>query len=382
VENGYQAALMAPTEILAEQHFVVLSELLEKLGIAAALLTSSVKEQQKQEIITKINRGELQIILGTHALIEEDVVFKKLGLAVIDEQHRFGVMQRAALVNKGIQPDFLVLSATPIPRTIALTLYGDLDISTLREKPPLRGEVMTKIVAEKEKSNVFQFINKELEKRRQVFIICPVIERSEKLELKSVNEVYQEIISVFPHFSVGVIHGRLKTNERVKIMDDFRRGTLHILVATTVIEVGVDIPNATVMLIEHPERFGLAQLHQLRGRIGRGAEKSYCFLLLNRFVAPETYERLTFFEKNNDGFALAQKDIKLRGPGEILGKRQHGLPDFRIGDIEDDRDLLFLARDDAFELVRRDPDMTLPQHHPVRKKLDYLLEREELLRIG
>lgn len=382
VENNYQAALMAPTEILAEQHFMVLSQLLGKIGIATALLTSSVKEQHKKEIITKIKSGALQIIFGTHALIEEDITFKKLGLAVVDEQHRFGVMQRAALVNKGIHPDFLVLSATPIPRTIALTLYGDLDISTLKEKPPRRGEVITKIVSDKKKNEIFKFINKELQEGKQVFIVCPVIERSEKLELKSVQEAYQEIVSVFPHFSVGVIHGRLKTDERVKIMDDFRRGTLHILVATTVIEVGVDIPNATVMLIEHPERFGLAQLHQLRGRIGRGAERSYCFLLLNRFVAPETYERITFFEKNNDGFALAQKDIKLRGPGEILGKRQHGLPDFKIGDIEDDRDLLFLARDDAFELVHKDPDIMLPQHYLIRKKLDHLLAREELLRIG
>jgi len=382
VENGYQSALMAPTEILAEQHFIVLSELLDKLGIASALLTSSINEREKEHLITKIASGELQIIFGTHALIEGDIVFKKLGLAVVDEQHRFGVMQRAALVNKGINPDFLVLSATPIPRTIALTLYGDLDISTLREKPPSRGEVITKIVDEKQKPDVFQFINKELHKERQVFIVCPVIERSEKFELKSVNEAYQEIVSVFPNFLVGVIHGRLRTSERIKIMNDFRHGNLNILVATTVVEVGVDIPNATVMLIEHPERFGLAQLHQLRGRIGRGAEKSYCFLILNRFVAPETYERITFFEKNNDGFALAQKDIKLRGPGEIMGKRQHGLPDFKIGDLEDDRDLLFLARDDAFEIVKKDPEIVRAEHYPVKKKLDNLLKKEELLRIG
>jgi ATP-dependent DNA helicase RecG len=345
-------------------------------------VTSSIKGDEKERITAEIQTGARQIIFGTHALIEEHIAFKSLGLAVVDEQHRFGVMQRAALVNKGIDPDFLVLSATPIPRTIALTLYGDLDISTLKEKPPARGAVVTKLINDKQKAGVFSFINQELQKGRQVFIVCPVIERSEKLELKSVREVYEETIAVFPNASVGIIHGRLTTHDRMTIMNDFRHGAIQILVATTVIEVGVDIPNATVMLIEHPERFGLAQLHQLRGRIGRGAETSYCFLLLDRFVAPETFERVRFFEKNNDGFALAQKDIKLRGPGEILGKRQHGLPDFKIGDIEEDRDLLFQARDDAFEVIRQDPEFKRAEHHPVRKKLFTLLEKEELLRIG
>lgn len=382
VENGYQSVLMAPTEILAEQHYIVLSGLLNKLSIAVTLLTSSIKDKEKQEIIQKIASGEAQIVFGTHALIEEAIEFKNLGLAVVDEQHRFGVMQRAALVNKGINPDFLVLSATPIPRTLALTLYGDLDISTLKEKPPSRGEVITKIVKEKQKKEVLRFVNEELAKGRQVFVICPIIEKSEKLELKSVNEVYQEIASAFTDFSVGVIHGRLKTNERLKIMEDFRHGYLNILVATTVVEVGVDIPNATVMIIEHPERFGLAQLHQLRGRIGRGAHKSYCYLILNRFLAPESYERISFFEKNNDGFALAQKDIKLRGPGEILGKKQHGLPDIKIGDLESEQDLLFLARNDAFELVKRDPEIILTEHYLIKQQLNKLVEKEKLLRIG
>ena len=382
VENGYQSVLMAPTEILAEQHYMVLSGLLNKLNIAVTLLTSSIKDKEKQKIIQKIASGGAQIVFGTHALIEEAIEFKNLGLAIVDEQHRFGVMQRAALVNKGINPDFLVLSATPIPRTLALTLYGDLDISTLKEKPPSRGEVITKIIKEKQKKEVFRFVNEELAKGRQVFVICPIIEKSEKLELKSVNEVYQEIASAFTDFSVGVIHGRLKTNERLKIMEEFRHGHLNILVATTVVEVGVDIPNATVMIIEHPERFGLAQLHQLRGRIGRGSQKSYCYLILNRFLAPESYERISFFEKNNDGFALAQKDIKLRGPGEILGKKQHGLPDIKIGDLESEQDLLFLARDDAFELVKRDPEIVFTEHHLIKQQLNKLVEKEKLLRIG
>lgn len=382
VENDYQAVLMAPTEILAEQHYSVLSKILKKLNVKSLLLTSSIKGSERQETIQKIQSGEAHVIFGTHALIEEEILFNKLGLAVVDEQHRFGVMQRAALVNKGINPDFLVLSATPIPRTIALTLYGDLDISMLREKPPSRGEVVTKIINDKNKVTTFEFVKQELSKGRQAFVICPIIEKSETLELKSVNEVYKEIVNAFPKYSVEVIHGRLKTSERMNIMNEFRCGNLNILVATTVIEVGVDIPNASVMLIEHPERFGLAQLHQLRGRIGRGTQKSYCFLFLNRYVPPETFERISFFEKNNDGFALAQKDIQLRGPGEILGKRQHGLPDIKIGDLENDKDLLFLARDDAFELVKKDPEISSSEYYVIQKKLTKLATKEQLLRIG
>ena len=382
IENGYQSVLMAPTEILAEQHYIVLREMLNAVGVEPCLLTGSIKGKERAAMIDKISSGEAKLILGTHALIEQDITFKNLGLAVVDEQHRFGVMQRAALVNKGVNPDFLVLSATPIPRTLALTLYGDLDISTIKEKPPKRGEVITKIVNEKDKRATFDFINKILAKGRQAFVICPIIEKSETMDLKSVQEVTEEIIAAFPQVSVGVIHGRLNTSDRMQIMNEYRHGGTKILVATTVVEVGVDIPNATVMLIEHPERFGLAQLHQLRGRIGRGAQESYCFLVLSRYVQPETYERIKFFERNNDGFALAQKDIRLRGPGEVLGKRQHGLPDIRIGDLEYDRDFLYRARDDAFELVKTDPDIALPQNKPIKVQLKQLANRAELLRIG
>ncbi len=382
VENGYQSALMAPTEILAEQHFIGLSGIVKKLEIEAVLLTSSIKADERKQTLGKISSGNAQIVFGTHALIEEEIKFTKLGLVVVDEQHRFGVMQRAALVNKGINPDFLVLSATPIPRTLALTLYGDLDISILKDKPPRRGEVVTKIIKGNKKADIYTFVKKELTKGRQAFVICPLIEKSEKLDLKSVEEVYQEVILIFRDYSVGVIHGRLKSSERRDIMNDFRTGQLDILIATTVVEVGVDIPNASIMLIEHPERFGLAQLHQLRGRIGRGTERSHCFLFLDRYVAPETYERIAYFEKNNDGFALAQKDITLRGPGEILGKKQHGLPDLKIGDLEDDKDLLFLARDDAFSAIADDAEMKSPEFFTIRKQLQKLSAKEKLLSIG
>jgi ATP-dependent DNA helicase RecG len=382
LENDYQAVLMAPTEILAEQHYMVLREMLADIGIQPYLLTGSTKSKERALIVEKIASGEAKFVLGTHALIEEEISFKKLGLVAVDEQHRFGVMQRAALVNKGINPDFLVLSATPIPRTLALTLYGDLDISIIKEKPPARGKVLTRIVREKDKKTVFRFIRNILAGGQQAFVICPIIEKSDTLDLKSVKEVTDEINAAFPDLSVGVIHGRLGTSERLQIMNEYRLGNIAILVATTVVEVGVDIPNATVMLILHPERFGLAQLHQLRGRIGRGAQESYCFLVVSRYLQPETYERIQFFERNNDGFALAQKDIRLRGPGEVLGKRQHGLPDISIGDLEYDRDMLYKARDDAFALIKDDPEMNRPENSVIKAQLNNLAHRAELLRIG
>ncbi len=382
IENNYQAVLMAPTEILAEQHYLVLQELLACVGIKPYLLTGSIKGKDRELILDDIASGKAELVLGTHALIEEEIAFKKLGLVVVDEQHRFGVMQRAALVSKGANPDFLVLSATPIPRTLALTLYGDLDISIIKDKPPKRGEVITRIVKSKEKRSTFAFIRSILGQGYQAFVICPIIEKSAATELRSVQEATEEIKAAFPDFSVGIIHGRLNTPDRMQIMNDYRLGRIAILVATTVVEVGVDIPNATIMIIEHPERFGLAQLHQLRGRIGRGAQQSYCFLILSRYLQADTYERVEFFANNNDGFALAQKDIKLRGPGEVLGKRQHGLPDINIGDLENDRDLLFRSRDDAFELIKQDPALCLAENHAARKQLEHLAKKAELLRIG
>lgn len=382
VENSHQAALMAPTEILAEQHFLNQEPLLRAVGIHAALLTSSVKAPERAAIIAGIAAGEVQAVFGTHALIEQGVQFRELGLAIIDEQHRFGVMQRAALVNKGRHPDFLVLSATPIPRTLALTLYGDLDITTMVDKPPGRGEIITQVVREREKDRTYSFVRTVLDAGRQAYIICPIIEKSEKVDLKSVADATREVQSALPGYSVAAIHGRMPTDERVAIMDGFRRGRTQILVATTVIEVGVDIPNATIMIIEHPERFGLAQLHQLRGRIGRGADRSYCFLVLSHYVPAETYERVAFFAHNSDGFALARQDMKLRGPGEILGRRQHGLPDLVLGDVEEDQELLEIARDDAFAIVERDIDLTDEAHRGLRERLEEMTASENLLRIG
>lgn len=381
-ENGNQAAFMAPTEILAEQHYLVHADRLRRIGATPVLLTGSLRREERNEVLKKIVHGEAVIVIGTHALIEGDIMFKKLGLVVIDEQHRFGVMQRAALVNKGVNPDFLVLSATPIPRTLALTLYGDLDVSTLAEKPPGRGSVITRLVRNSEQKKVYDFIRGGIADGRQAFIICPIIETSEKVDLKSVQEAYQEVRDEFPGYKCAVIHGRLKTQERMAIMDSFRAGRIQILVATTVIEVGVDIPNATIMIIRHPERFGLAQLHQLRGRIGRGEEKAHCFLFLDRFVNPDAFARLRFFEQHNDGFALARMDMKLRGTGEILGQRQHGLPDIVIGDLEQDQELLLAARDDAAEIIRTDPELAQSRHQPLKILLGSYAQREELLRIG
>ena len=382
LENDYQGVLMAPTEILAEQHSIVLREMLAGVGIEPCLLTGSVKGREHAALVEQIASGQARLVLGTHALLEQDVVFHRLGLVVVDEQHRFGVMQRAALVSKGVNPDFLVLSATPIPRTLALTLYGDLDVSIIREKPPERGEVVTKIVADKDRTAMYRAVRGILARGFQAFVICPIIEPSETMELRSVEEVTTEIRAHFPEFKVGVIHGRLDTASRIEIMNEYRLGKTSILVATTVIEVGVDIPNATVMLIFHPERFGLAQLHQLRGRIGRGDQRSHCYLVVDRFLPPETYERISFFEQNNDGFALAQKDFRLRGPGEVLGRRQHGLPDIEIGDLEYDREILEHARDDAFALIKEDPAMIRPEHAVLQARLAELARRAELLRIG
>ena len=383
VENGFQAALMAPTEILAEQHYLVWKEKLNQTGARTCLLTGSLKTRQKKNLYPEIANGKIDIIFGTHALIEAGVEFNRLGLAVVDEQHRFGVMQRAALLNKGINPDFLVMTATPIPRTLTLTLYGDLDVSVLDEKPPGRKRIVTRLTKDSNRTQVHQFLRERIDQKQQVFIVCPLIEESEKLDLASAIKTYEDISGVFPEFRVGLLHGRMKSDERINVMSQFRTGNIDILVSTTVIEVGVDIPNATVMVIEHPERFGLAQLHQLRGRIGRGEERSYCILIVPDALVNETKDRLEFFEKNDDGFALAEKDLDIRGPGQILGTRQHGLPDLRIADLQQDRHWLFKARDDAFALIQNDRNLSLPQNEIIKKTIRKKFSgREELLRVG
>jgi ATP-dependent DNA helicase RecG len=383
IENNFQAAFMAPTEILAEQHYLVWSHQLSKINVSSCLLTGSVKTKEKNRIIQEIEQGKIDLVFGTHAIIEENIKFCTLGFVVIDEQHRFGVMQRAALINKGLNPDFLVMTATPIPRTLQMTLYGDLDVSILSEKPPGRKKIITNLTTEKDRLRVYKFIQEKIEQGRQVYIVCPLIEESEKLDLKAAIKTFEEIKAAFPVNRVGLIHGRLKSSERIAIMEQFRKHELDILVTTTVIEVGVDIANATIMVIEHPERFGLAQLHQLRGRIGRGSEISFCILIPGDSSFVFASERLKFFEKNDDGFLLAEKDLELRGPGEILGTRQHGLPDLKIANLQEDRHLLFQARDEAFELIKLDPKFTKPENNVIKMTFNNKFkDRLDLIRIG
>ncbi len=382
-ENRAQAAMMAPTEILAIQNFQAWAQTLADIEVNARILTGSTRQAERREILEGLEAGSVRMIFGTHALIEEGVKFSKLGLVVVDEQHRFGVMQRAALLNKGLNPDFLVMTATPIPRTLTLTVYGDLDVSVLDEKPPGRKPVKTQVVPESRRDKVYGFIEQRIEAGEQAFIVCPIIEESEKLDLVSAIQTYEKAQVAFPNRRVGMVHGRMKSSERGELMDRFRRKELDILVATTVIEVGVDVPGATVMVIEHPERFGLAQLHQLRGRIGRGKRSSYCILFVSRPGLGESSERLKFFAGTTDGFALAEKDMELRGPGEILGTRQHGLPDLRVADIVQDKDVLTQARQDAFRLVELDPALERPENAFVRTTLKSRYSgREELLRVG
>lgn len=383
VENRRQAALMAPTEILASQHFGGWQDRLRELGVEARLLTGSTRPVERAEILAGLESGAVQLVFGTHALIESGVRFDRLGLVVVDEQHRFGVMQRAALMNKGENPDFLVMTATPIPRTLTLTVYGDLDVSVLDEKPPGRKEVVTRLVPESKRDRVYGYIEERLDRGEAAFVVCPLIEQSEKLDVASAVETSERVAAAFPRRRVGLVHGRMKPEERDAAMDGLRRGELDILVSTTVIEVGVDIPRATVMVVEHPERFGLAQLHQLRGRIGRGERRAVCVLMMPREPEGDAGERLRFFSRTTDGFRLAEKDMELRGPGELLGTRQHGLPDLRVADIVRDGELLRRARRDAFRLVELDPGLELPGHRRVRTTLDERYHgREELLKVG
>ena len=358
-ENGYQACLMAPTEILAEQHYKNMSAMAQPLGLTVRSLTGSHRKKEKEAILAEIESGSAQIVVGTHALIEAQVKFKRLGLAVIDEQHRFGVLQRSTLTSKGYEPDVLVMTATPIPRTLALTVYGDLDVSVIDEMPAGRSPVITRLFFENKRREAYQFIESELTKGRQVYVVYPLVEETEKSDLKAATEMAAHIQKdVFPHRKIGLLHGRMKGQEKESVMASFKAGEVHVLVSTTVIEVGVDVPNATVMVIEHPERFGLAQLHQLRGRVGRGGHQSYCILMGPRMFAEEARERLTVFSRTNDGFKIAEEDLRLRGPGEFFGTRQSGLPDLRAANIIRDADLVEQARSEAFDLIQKDPVLT------------------------
>lgn len=351
VENGYQGAMMVPTEILAEQHYQTLSEQFAPLGIRVSMLTGKLTRRIKEEVLHKLKNGLVDVVIGTHALIQDSVEFNYLGLVITDEQHRFGVRQRGVLQAKGDMPDVLVMTATPIPRTMALTVYGDLDVSSIRQLPPGRKPIRTFVRGGDRRQLVYQFIVDEVKSGRQAYVVCPLVEESEKIDAQSAVELHEQLTQTeLKDITCGLVHGKMKAVDKETVMTDFYSGKIKVLVATTVIEVGVNVPNATVMVIEGAERFGLAQLHQLRGRIGRGGHQSYCIMLSDN-KNPETQERLTIMTQTNDGFVLAEEDLKIRGPGQFFGTRQHGLPDLKIADIIRDISIFMEARRAAEQTV-------------------------------
>ena len=359
IQAGYQAALMAPTEVLAEQHYRKLVEWFNLLHLPVELLTGSTKAAKRREIHSQLDTGELPILVGTHALIEDPVQFNRLGLATIDEQHRFGVAQRAKLQQKGENPHVLTLTATPIPRTLALTLHGDLDVSQIDELPPGRKPIQTTLLTGRDRNHAYDLIRREIAQGRQVYIVLPLVDESEKLDLRSAIEEHQRLSEVvFPEFKVGLLHGRLTSGDKDAAITQFRDRHTQILVSTTVVEVGVDVPNASVMLIEHAERFGLSQLHQLRGRVGRGADQSYC-LLMSSSKSETALQRLRVLEQSQDGFFIAEMDLRFRGPGEVMGTRQSGLPDFALASLVHDQEVLELARAAAEQLIQQDSTLEL-----------------------
>ncbi len=373
-KSGRQSAFMAPTEILAAQHAETLERLLGPLGVRVGKLTGSMSAREKRAVREALRAGELDLAVGTHALFSEDVEYRDLCLVVTDEQHRFGVRQRASLIGKGVRPHVLVMSATPIPRTLALIIYGDLDVSIVDELPPGRQSVDTFAVDESYRDRLNAFIRKLVGEGRQVFVVCPTVEESDETEtpLKSAEEHAAALRRIFPDLKVGCVHGRLKPKDKDAVMASFVSGETQILVATTVIEVGVDVPNAALMLIENAERFGLSQLHQLRGRVGRGRHKSYC-VLVSDAEGEEAKARLSILCKTGDGFKIAEEDLRLRGPGDFFGARQHGLPETHIADLGADTDLLRKAQSEAMALLRLDPDLSLPEHAPLREAVERLL---------
>jgi ATP-dependent DNA helicase RecG len=357
IENGYQSALMAPTEILAEQHYLTFRHWLEELGVNVKLLIGGQRKKEREKILSLIESGECEVIIGTHALIQEEVKFAKLGLVVIDEQHRFGVSQRAILAEKGKHTDVLVMTATPIPRTLSLTVYGDLDVSILDEMPEGRIPVRTSWRYENKRKDIYEFVKNKVAEGQRAYIVFPLIEESEKLDLKAAIESYDRMSEgIFSQFRLALLHGRMKNDEKDAIMMEFKRGDVQILVSTTVIEVGVDVPQATIMVVEDAERFGLSQLHQLRGRVGRGSEQSYCILIAQSPLTEDAVTRLNIMTQTNDGFKIAEVDLKLRGPGEFFGTRQHGLPELKIADPIQDTTLLIKAREEAFQIVNHETE--------------------------
>jgi len=370
VENGYQAALMAPTEILAEQHYLTSHHFLEQLGVKVVLLVGGQKKSERGQILAAIASGEAALVIGTHALIQGGVQFHRLGLVVVDEQHRFGVLQRAALREKGEQPDVLVMTATPIPRSLSMTLYGDLDVSIIDQLPAGRQPVRTAWRSSRKREQIYQFVREQVLHGSQAYIVFPLVEETEKSDLAAATESYEALRrGIFHDLNPALLHGRMKSAEKETIMAAFKAGEHKVLVATTVIEVGVDVPNATVMVIEHAGRFGLSQLHQLRGRVGRGAKPSYCILIADEPVSAETRKRLQTLVDTTDGFRIAEVDLELRGPGEFFGTRQHGLPELKIANLVSDGRLLVAAREEAFALARHDPQLQRPEHAGLRAHL-------------
>jgi ATP-dependent DNA helicase RecG len=381
IDNGFQACLMAPTEILANQHFVGLGELAARLGIEIRLLTGSTKTAARKEIHEGLENGSLKILVGTHALLEDKVQFANLGLAIIDEQHRFGVAQRSKLWHKNeVPPHVLVMTATPIPRTLAMSLYGDLDISVIDELPPGRKPIQTVHRFDANRLKVWKFMKDEIAKGRQIYVVFPLIKESEKLDFKNLMEGYEGISRDFPlpQYAISIVHGQMKPSEKDSEMKRFAEGKTQIMVATTVIEVGVNVPNASVMIIESAERFGLSQLHQLRGRVGRGAEQSFCILMTSHQLSSDSKTRMETMCSTNDGFEIAEVDLKLRGPGDLLGTQQSGVLQLRIADLVRDRDLLQVARHEASKLLKADVRLEHPEHQNLRKAYLELVKKKNI----
>ena len=396
VKSGYQVAIMAPTAILASQHFEEFQKLLNLFDIQCELLLGSTKQKRKQEILERLANGEIHILIGTHALLTENVVFQKLGLVVTDEQHRFGVRQREAMAEKGNHPDILVMTATPIPRTLALILYGDLDISIIDELPPNRKKIETFAVTKRMEQRINNFICKNIEEGRQIYVVCPLVEekqeeastqeiqnslfgdivKTQRADLKAVKEwtkIYQE--EIFPQYKVACVYGKMKPKEKEQVMQDFKEGKIDILISTTVIEVGVNVPNASVMVIENAERFGLAQLHQLRGRVGRGEYQSYCILKYDSHISQVGRERMKTMQETNDGFVIAEKDLELRGTGEFFGTKQHGLPEFKIANLFVDMPMLKSVQSVAIKIEIEDRGLKQEKNQSLRKLVDSKLKQ-------
>ena len=372
VKSGYQVAIMAPTSILATQHLESFSNILSKFGIKCELLISSVTKKKKEEILDKLQNGEIDVLIGTHAILEENVIFKNLGLVVTDEQHRFGVRQRSKIVAKGSNPDVLVMTATPIPRTLALILYGDLDISIIDELPPNRKQIETYAVTKNMENRVNNFVRKQINEGRQAYIVCPLVEENEEINAKSVLEIYEKYKNeIFSDLVVEYMHGKMKSKEKDDIMDRFKNGEIDILISTTVIEVGVNVPNSSLMIVENAERFGLAQLHQLRGRVGRGEYQSYCILKYNS-NSEVAKKRMEIMQKTTDGFIIAEKDLELRGSGEFFGTKQHGLPEFKIANLFEDIDILKQVQSLTYQIEQNDPKL----ESDVNKGLKFLVDEK------